>query len=255
MIKQLINNILDKIGYKLIKSNRVPTSVNQQALLKDNPFNVLTIIIDALIKTEKNPFFIQVGANDGVRLDPVRDSVLKHRMSGMLIEPLPDIFAQLCENYKGQDQLTFESAALSNTDGTAILYRVRSDAPLADWVHGLASFNRQHIVNHLKKEVPDFDRYIIEERVPTLTVKSLLEKIKISDIFLLQIDTEGFDFEIIKMFFNAGILPKIINFEHKHIKIAERIECASLLSKFGYKFLYVADDTLAIHEKTIEIIK
>ena len=252
MIKQLINKTLGKIGYKLVEVNRVTNSVNKEAMLKDNPFGILPILIDALIKAEKSPFFIQVGANDGIRLDPVRESVLKHHMRGILIEPLPDIFAQLQKNYKGQDQLIFELAALSNTDGSAILYRVRPDAPVGDWAHGIASFKRQHVVNHLKHDVSDFDRYIIEEKVPTITVKSLLEKNKLSDIFLLQIDTEGFDFEIIKMFLNSGVIPKIINFEHAHIKSSERTECAALLSKIGYKFIFVAGDTLAIHEKALE---
>lgn len=43
--------------------------------------------------------FIQIGANDGLRNDPVREFIIRDRWQGILVEPLPAVFAMLQHNY------------------------------------------------------------------------------------------------------------------------------------------------------------
>jgi hypothetical protein len=45
--------------------------------------------------------FIQVGANDGIFGDPLREHILAHKWRGVLVEPQPEIFEQLKANYAG----------------------------------------------------------------------------------------------------------------------------------------------------------
>lgn len=40
-------------------------------------------------------FFLQIGANDGRRADPLRKLVMRHKLTGLAVEPLPDIFMEL----------------------------------------------------------------------------------------------------------------------------------------------------------------
>ena len=40
-------------------------------------------------------FFIQVGANDGVMCDPIRQFIVKHSWGCILVEPVPDYFELL----------------------------------------------------------------------------------------------------------------------------------------------------------------
>ena len=44
-------------------------------------------------------FFIQVGANDGLMCDPIRQFIVKHSWGGILVEPVPDYFELLKKNY------------------------------------------------------------------------------------------------------------------------------------------------------------
>jgi len=45
-------------------------------------------------------FFVQIGANDGVFCDPIRNFVTRNRVAGIVVEPLKDYFRKLSENYR-----------------------------------------------------------------------------------------------------------------------------------------------------------
>ena len=40
-------------------------------------------------------YFVQIGANNGVRNDPLRSLILKYHLRGLLVEPLTDMFDEL----------------------------------------------------------------------------------------------------------------------------------------------------------------
>jgi hypothetical protein len=83
-----------------------------------------------------------------------------------------------------------------------------------------------------------------------VTVKQLLEKHNSPHIIALQIDTEGHDFVVIKSAVAARCLPRIINYESKHLSMDDQIACRELLAAHGYSFLTNFADTLAYREKT-----
>ena len=72
---------------------------------------------------------MQIGANDGVLDDPLRELITTHHLRGLLIEPLPDLFATLAENYKGETQLSFEQVAIARR-------RAPADLPSQEWIAG-----------------------------------------------------------------------------------------------------------------------
>ena len=72
--------------------------------------------------------------NDGVFCDPLHDLVLRHNLSGLLVEPLRNLFERLKANYAGQPGIAFERCAIGRTDGEAALYRARPHAPVPQWV-------------------------------------------------------------------------------------------------------------------------
>lgn len=51
---------------------------------------------------------------------------------------------------------------------------------------------------------------------------------------MLTIDTEGYDYEIIKQVFLTEIKPKIILYEHKLLSIKDRTDSKKLLKNCGY---------------------
>src|SRR5262249_35234617 len=108
-LRSLVRQSLNRFGYDVVRYAGESC---------DHPLNVLEIAVRERLQRQTDFFFVQVGANDGVRSDPLRSLVLEHRLAGLLIEPLPDQYARLRENYAGQPQLRFENCAVAEHDGT-----------------------------------------------------------------------------------------------------------------------------------------
>lgn len=234
-MKRLIQSIARRLGYDIIRHVEMPKS----------PFAVLDLVVASRVAAGQKPVLVQIGANDGVRADPVRHLILRHGLSGLLVEPLPDLFAQLQANYAGQPNLKFEQCAVGEYDGEIPLYRVRPDPALPDWLQGLASLNREHLTS-TKFEFDQFEKYVEKVSVPVLTIDSLLRKHGMTDVGLLQIDTEGFDCRIVESAIRSGVRPDLINYEHNHVHAIQQAACKRLLSEHGYDFVDVGIDTLAV---------
>ncbi len=207
----------------------------------NRPFDVLSLVVREHL--ERNPafFFVQVGANDGILDDPLRKLILEHNLSGLLIEPLPDLFERLVENYANSQGLIFENVAIDTKPGAVPIYRVMKNAPTPKHWDGIASFDKKHLIKEGVHE-----SYIETLEVKAVTMQFLLSKHSIKRIDLLQVDTEGYDYVILKSVLEAGFLPKIINYEHCHLVPKIRFACKHLLESKGYQFLEVGKDTLAV---------
>jgi hypothetical protein len=92
------------------------------------------------------------------------------------------------------------------------------------------------------------DKYITSVEVPVITVQQLLEKHGNPHVIALQIDTEGHNYTVIKSAVAAGCLPRIINYESKHLEMEDQIQCRDLLTLHGYSFLTNFADTLAYRD-------
>lgn len=240
-MKYILDKILNKLGYNITKIKPAPAP--------SNPIDILSILLDKWLLSNspqdgmwRNFFFIQIGANDGVRWDPIHKYVKKFNLAGVLVEPLPDMFQELVSNYDGYDNLIFENCAISNTSGECTIYRAKRDAPVKDWVHGIASFNKAHVMQRVSPA------WLEESIVPTITPRELIDKYNIEKIDLLQVDTEGFDYQIVKLFLEAEFFPKIINYENVNLSEIDKIKCKSLLYDCGYKYIDVGIDTIAMRE-------
>ena len=234
-VRLLIRGLAHRLGYDIIKYVDMPKS----------PFAVLDLLVASRVAAGEKPVVVQIGANDGVRADPVRHLIKRYGLSGLLVEPLPDLFARLQENYAGHANLKFEQSAVGEYDGEIPLYRVRPDPALPDWLQGIASLNRNHLTS-TKFEFDEFEKYVEEVTVPVLTISSLLKKHGMSEIGLLQIDTEGFDCRIVESAIRSGVRPAIINYEHIHVHAIQQAACKRLLAEHGYDFVDVGIDTLAL---------
>lgn len=151
------------------------------------------------------------------------------------------MFVQLCRNYQDQPGLLFENSAVSTEDGTCIIYCVPANAPNSKYFSGLASFDRNHL---LKEGVPT--QYIEQRVVPTIRLTTLLAKHGIESVDLLQVDVEGYDYQVVRSALDSNLFPAIINYEHCHLVPRDRLSCKHLLDKCGYSFIEVGKDTLAV---------
>jgi hypothetical protein len=71
-------------------------------------------------------------------------------------------------------------------------------------------------------------------------------------LHLLQVDTEGMDYQILKWFFEAGVEPDVLNFESLHLRKAERLASRQLLNARGYWWIDSDQDTFALKESLVK---
>ena len=242
MIRSKLRSLLERCGYSISRHSEYDRMISKV----QRPLNLVELAVRSIVAETEAFFFIQVGANDGVRADPLNGLIKRFRLPGLLVEPLPDFYEHLVSNYASEGQLKFENAAISRTDGAATIFRFAPDAPIVDWLHGTASIDRKKIYDIAKRR--DLVNLIQEVHVPSVTIKSLLSKhdIEPDDVTLLQIDTEGYDWEVLQMCFEASMLPRVVNFEHINLSNSDRYEAHRLLSKKGYSTIDTRHDTLGI---------
>ena len=70
----------------------------------------------------------------------------------------------------------------------------------------------------------------------------------VKKIDLIHIDTEGYDYEVLKLFPFCTFQPRVVIFEHSHLSIADRQAAAKMLEGRGYKIAYYGADTLALSQ-------
>jgi FkbM family methyltransferase len=224
-------------------ANRVGYRIERVCDTSESPLDVFDLAVRYLdtIRGERF-FFVQVGAFDGVSDDPIHRYIKEFHWTGILVEPQPEAFAKLRANYRGESQLVFENAAIALRDGRTTLH-APSEA------HGeayLTSFDKGVVQKRVGHRVP-----IREVHVPALTIATLLARHGSPSIDLVQIEAEGFDFEVIKMFDAAGIRPPLIRFEHYHFSRALRQECLAFLAARGYQLHRDRMDMVALHSDVL----
>jgi FkbM family methyltransferase len=188
-------------------------------------------------------FFVQIGANDGELHDPIHRFVDEFQWHGLLIEPIPSLFQQLLANYAKHPQMKFENCAIAPQAGSMTLYTV-PEAQAKGYARGLASFDKNVVLKHkdLKLKAADLHQVV----VPSAPVTTILEKHQVNELDLLQIDTEGFDYEVLKMFDFKKYRPRIVQFEFVHLKLQVQLNAFDLLRSHGYKVSTAYTDAVGL---------
>jgi len=223
-MRKAANKLLYRCGYRIEKISRF------ERLQK------------ALLQVEPRPKFLQIGANDGLRFDGLYFFVTRHRCPGVVVEPLPDVFGRLKFNYMDYPQVIAVNKAIHATAPSVTIYRVSDQgvAEMDDWAAGIASFDRGHLLRH---GVPE--RHIKGETVECVPLMRLIAETGCEDAKLMQVDTEGYDAEIIRMLDFDGFRPLLIKYEHKNVSPEARKEASELLRRNGYRIAEEKGDTVA----------
>lgn len=214
---------------------------------RDSQLSVsLDMIISHYRVNHPQIWYLQVGAFDGVSGDPIRPLIEKHRLRGILVEPQRDAFERLKVNYSrfGPEAFVFINAAIADHDGTAPLYRIKPEARGPEWLHQIASFDRNVVLRH-SQVVPNLESFIETENVRCVTFATLFEQTGIRRVDMLQVDAEGYDHEVLRLFEIPTRRPAIIRFEHKHLNAGDYGQTVGMLVDLGYRFTVCEESTLA----------
>ena len=181
-------------------------------------------------------FVVQIGASDGTAGDPLVDAFSKTGWSGLLVEPVPHLYEALVARYRNRPGMRLERAAVSTRDGEAPLYRLRSvPGETPEWFDQLATLNREVLLKH-RSSIPEIESLLVEERVPTVRLDTLLMRHGVSRIDLLVIDTEGHDYEILRALDFTRFRPVLLMLEHQHLSPSDKAAAYALLQTHGYSF-------------------
>lgn len=207
---------------------------------------------------------VQVGSNDGFNHDPIHKFIKRDKWQGILLEPQKEVFENYLKKLHAKSEgINTINAALHYQDGTSPIYQISFSN--ARWATGLSSLDRpamekaadsDYVKACARNEGIDLPatigERIKEEKISSISPETLLSKYHIQEIDWLQIDTEGFDFNIIKMFNIAKTRPKVIVFEQYQLSETERLECFKHLKDHSYRIKEYGRDALAILEPAAE---
>lgn len=201
---------------------------------------------------DDNISFVVIGALDGISHDKLFPHAFKNKhWSGLLVEPVKSYFEELKTNYEHRTNLIFENVAITKTPGTQTLYTVDREAiakgEVPFWCNGISTFNPNG---------PTISRDKIKDRVVPQEVqcckfKDLVEKHKLTNIDVLQIDAEGCDVAIFNQIWVCGFRPEIIYIELVHLNEIDKNYLQNLLKNNNYEITICGEDLLAIKEKQI----
>lgn len=193
-------------------------------------------------------FVLKIGANDGVENDPLAEFLMNDsRYRGLLVEPIPFYARMLSANYEGTGRFKIEQAAIAAQEGETAMYYVDEKAtdpngqPLPTWLRGVASLDRAHVEMHLP---PETRGAIRETKVACFSVAGLLARHGVRKVDLLQIDTEGYDYVVLRQFDFSAIRPRIVVFERKHLSREDQSAAKMFMENAGYKVKTLETDFL-----------
>lgn len=224
-------------------------------LWKPKP-NSLESVLDHFSNQQEQVFCIQVGSNDGFQHDPLCKFIKRDGWQGLLLEPQPSAFKSLKYIYQS-DAVKPINRALDQEDQERKLYRIAFSE--ARWATGLSSFNRSqlvamiesgHIARQCKKygiALPEKEEEIIgHDWIQCSSFQTLIKENQVENIDLIHIDTEGYDYEVLKLFPFENYQPKIVIFEHSHLSPEDRQAATEMLESKGYEISTYSADTLAL---------
>ncbi|MEX1000490.1 MAG: FkbM family methyltransferase [Crocinitomicaceae bacterium] len=260
-MKRVIKSALFNLRFNLSASNNFLFRWNYKYFYRPKKGTLSAFLSDYSKSVGDSFTVVQIGANDGITHDPIHKFIKRDKWGGVLLEPQSYVFDNyLSKIYRKHPNITVLNAAMGMEDGEAILYKIGFSN--ARWATGLATFDRAtlekafssgHVSRKCRKEkinIPeDTATHIAEEKVNIISQKTLRKKYALNKVDLLMIDTEGFDFEIIKMFNIAVTNPGAIVFEHSHLSDEDYAECLGHLETNDYVIRKEGANTVAIKKE------
>jgi len=159
-------------------------------------------------------------------------------LHGVLIEPQRKEFERLKLNYRDEtDILEFENVAIAAENGMRDLHRVTDDSLTAEWQRMIASFLPISGLDGVNTTT---------ETVECMTFDRLFSRHRVKRIDLLQIDVEGYDYELLKLLDFQIMKPRLIRYEHRHLSLSDIASCRKYLGYNGYRLLPMKYDTGAV---------
>jgi len=204
--------------------------------------------VEQTFRNNRRIVFLKIGANDGLMHDPLAELLLKdQRFEGILVEPIPFYAELLRKNFPDGQRFKVVEAAITRSDKSCEVFYLDEEAASAAGknvrtdLRGVASLSRQHVENHVPQDLHDIIRPQVVEGV---SVQTLLARQRLDCLNLLQIDTEGADYEILQQFDFRKMRPEIVLFEQLNLNRTDKDASKQFMENHGYHVRKLETDYL-----------
>lgn len=202
------------------------------------PFELVKAI-EFLLQQQPDAVIWQIGAADGVLVDPLRAAMVRHDPTAVLFEPNPMMFEKLKQNYGKNDNARLICAGVGAVPGTLELNAIDPDlaraSGLPNWVDGISSFfdDRNAIGGRTIDEslTARIQQCIRKTEVPLLDVNEARRLSGLPDPVVLVVDVEGMDAQVIHACLDSGMKPAIVQFETQCLPDQETTELLDRLRR------------------------
>lgn len=209
----------------------------------------------AVATRERGLHIVQIGANDGVTGDPVHELILSYAGRALLVEPQTMLIDRLRSNYaEYSGELHIVNQAIGSEGDHLVLHTLREDLHevyqqrVGRHPSAIASFDADYVKAKVRERL-DLDELAVESAVlatpvPASRLDVLLAEHGFSQVDLLQVDCEGYDWKVLETL--GDVRPAIINFESFNLSRADWAAWVDWARANGYGFIQGHMDCLAI---------
>ena len=207
-------------------------------------------LLRAFADAYPDAWFAEIGANDGDQHDFLRPLIAKGRWRGLVVEPVPYVFERLKANYGDSEQLILENVAVGDRDGRQRFYHLaqvqdhRAEG-LPRWYDGIGSFSREEVLSHAE-HIPDIEDRLVETEVPVATLETLCRRNGVEHLDLLLVDTEGYDWEVLRTVDLEALSPRVVIYEHYHLSAEDSGAAQADMKEHGYGAMEEHFDTFCL---------
>lgn len=198
----------------------------------------------------KNGFYIEAGANNGIRQSNTLFLEKNLGWKGILVEPNTKKF-HICKQYRATNNL-FYNCALSPSENITEMCGNFSEDDEGESLSASTTllleleYYNESFKSELIKKINDREHII----VPAKTLNSILEENKINHVDFMSLDIEGFELEVLR-YFNFSKF----NISYILIETASRItysqEVKNFMENNGYIFYKKISNNDDLYKKVI----
>lgn len=225
------------------------------------------LVLNKLTK-RKGYSVIQLGAFVGKTInDPLYDILCRQlkKVPGklILVEPVKEYYTELVKNYEGIPGVSFENVAISDKSGTATFYRLGVDPVehgYPDWLAQLSSLKEDRMGSLWDRyeQNPEYKEFYLKHRiletVNCITFQELAERHNLTSLDFLQMDVEGYEFEILKTINFEEFPVRFVNYENVLLH-ENKVTTENFMKQFGYNIIDHGQDTFCNKTEDNHLLK
>jgi len=196
-----------------------------------------------IFKGYKNGTYIDVGAHDGVSINNTLYFEKTHNWTGINIEPIEKVFAELVINRPHNINI---NCAVCNNDGET---EFLCNEGYTEMISGIRdTFDSRHLERLLKENIQMGSTTKVI-KVKTKKLETIFDENRVSHVNYLSIDVEGAEFEVIKSINFDKVFIDIIGFENNYNETS--IPIVKYLEKKGFVVIHASLDIFMINKNSI----